>query len=223
MKLSSLLHALKVLVAGVLAAVIIRLLYSSIRWKREGDCEQFKYFPTGFVLTFWHGRMVMMPRLYRQGRKIPPQGIHMLISEHGDGRIIATAVRLLGVRSVAGSSSRGGRRALLELITRGRTGADIGFTPDGPRGPRHVCKGGVVMAALATQSPVYPVTYSVDRKWQLRSWDGMIIPKPFSRGVFIVGEPIFVHEDDSREAVRARIQEVLNEITERADTYWTAS
>jgi lysophospholipid acyltransferase (LPLAT)-like uncharacterized protein len=51
----------------------------------------------------------------------------------------------------------------------------------------------------------------------------MIIPKPFSRGVFIVGEPIFVHEDDSREAVRARIQEVLNEITERADTYWTAS
>jgi lysophospholipid acyltransferase (LPLAT)-like uncharacterized protein len=217
------LNALKVLVAGVLAAAIIRLLYASIRWKREGDYQKFKSFPTGFVLTFWHGRMVMMPRLYRQARKHHPQGAYMLISQHGDGRIIASAVRILGIRSVAGSSSRGGRQALLGLIARGREGADLGFTPDGPRGPRYVCKDGVVMAAQATDLPVYPVTYSVDRKWQLRSWDGMIIPKPFSRGVFIVGEPIYVRDDDEREAATVKIQEVLNEITERADTYWTAA
>lgn len=164
-----------------------------------------------------------MPATYRRawrGRRNTP---YMLISRHGDGRLIALAIRLLGFLSVAGSSSRGGGRALLELIRKARTGADVGFTPDGPRGPRHQCKDGVVLVAQKSGLPVYPFSYGVDRKWQLGSWDGMIIPKPFARGVAVIGEPIFIAEDEERSSARQRIQEALDDVTRRADTYWANS
>lgn len=223
MNLRELASTIKVTVAGFVAAILIKLLYSTIRWKWIVEGGGFGAAPSGGVVTFWHSSIVMAPVLYRRARTSKVKGSCMLISQHGDGRIIATAVRLLGIGSVAGSSSRGGQRALRELIKKGREGYDIGFTPDGPRGPRHVCKDGVVLAAMATQLPVCPIAYSVDRRWQLRSWDGMIIPKPFSRGVVIVGAPIVVSEGDDRESARVRIQEVLDEITERANRHWAAA
>lgn len=177
----------------------------------------------GVIIAFWHGRMLMMPKLYRyyrRGRSAPP---YMLISQHGDGRIIAWAIRLLGIHSVAGSSSRGGLKALLELMRHGRAGSDIGFTPDGPRGPRYEAKEGIVVAAGKTGYVVVPCAYSTSRRWTLRSWDGMIIPKPFSRGVFVAGEPISVVEGDEPEEARLRIQNALNEVTRRADEYWATS
>jgi lysophospholipid acyltransferase (LPLAT)-like uncharacterized protein len=223
MKLSQVLSSVKVYCVGAIAALVIKALYLSVRWTKVQAPNAFQAAHAGAVIAFWHGRIIMMPCLYNAARKAVADGAYMLISQHGDGRIIATAVRLLGIRSVAGSSSRGGRRALLELIRKGKAGFDIGFTPDGPRGPRGECKDGVVLAAQATGQPIYPMSYSADRTWQLRSWDGMIIPKPFSRGVWIIGEPIIVGENDDREAARIRIQDALHEITKQADTYWTAA
>jgi lysophospholipid acyltransferase (LPLAT)-like uncharacterized protein len=67
------------------------------------------------------------------------------------------------------------------------------------------------------------MTYSAQKRWQLRSWDGMIIPKPFSRGVVILGEPIAVGPSEDPESARRRVQEALNGITEQADRYWDAA
>lgn len=170
----------------------------------------------------------MLPRHYRwasaqaaarSGR--PRRRGFMLISQHGDGRIIAWAVKLLGISSIAGSSTRGGRGAVLRLVREARQGADIGITPDGPRGPRQVCKKGVAVIAQQSGLPVYPMTYSVERCWRVRSWDGMIIPKPFTRGVVILGSPLTVPPgDEAAEEGAQRIQKGLNECTERADTFW---
>lgn len=219
----SLSKTLKVFVGGILAAGIIRALTATIRWKRItlGEIERGPSAPP-CIFAFWHGRMLMLPRQYRRVRGRRPMGLHMLISRHGDGRLIALAIQLLGIRSVAGSSSRGGARALLELIRLVQAGADVGVTPDGPRGPRYECKEGVVALAQKTGVPIYPVSYSTEGKWQLRSWDGMIIPKPFSRGVLIVGEPIVVKPEADIEDARQRVQEALHEITERADRHWSA-
>jgi lysophospholipid acyltransferase (LPLAT)-like uncharacterized protein len=112
--------------------------------------------------------------------------------------------------------------AVLDLLKKAEEGSDIGITPDGPKGPRGVCKKGVVILAQKTGLPVYPLTYSTKGRWQLRSWDGMIIPKPFSRGVAIRGEPIFVGRDDDLDGACSKIQDSLNEITLRADTHWDA-
>lgn len=219
---SKILKLFKVYLAGTLAACVIAILSRLVRWSRvvPKDIDQQS---ASLIISFWHGRLIMMPYLYLSLRGARKQPAYMLISQHGDGRIIALACRLLGIRSVAGSSSRGGLRALRELLKLAENGSDIGFTPDGPRGPRYEVKEGVVTAALKSGCAVLPCTYSAEKRWVLRSWDGMIIPKPFSRGVFLVGEPIKINPQDDPEVARLNIQSALNELTQRADKYWDPS
>lgn len=207
-----------------MAAFVIAAISRSIRWQYINNGADGLGDPQGAagIFLFWHGRMLMCPRVYRAFRGSRRASPYMLISQHGDGRLIALAIRLLGIRSVAGSSSRGGARAVREILKLAEAGSDVGFTPDGPRGPRYECKDGVALVAQKTGLPVYPMAYSTERHWQLRSWDGMIIPKPFSRGVAVIGNPIQVAVEDDRESARKRIQEALHEVTQQADEYWTA-
>jgi lysophospholipid acyltransferase (LPLAT)-like uncharacterized protein len=216
---------LRTYILGSLAALVIRVLYATIRWERVNlspDAPRMLASEPQ-IFAFWHGRMLMLPKHYMRLRgRLRTARPYMLISRHGDGRLIAFAIRLLGIHSVAGSSTRGGATAVLELLRKAQEGSDIGVTPDGPKGPREVCKKGVATLAQKSGLAVYPLTYSTNRKWRLRSWDGMIVPKPFSRGIAIRGEPIFVGQDDDLDAVSIRIQDALNEITLRADRYWDA-
>lgn len=223
MGIGNLFKRIRIYTLAGLAAVVIRVLHATVRWQRVGfDDAQLGSPSSGpMILAFWHGRMLMACTPYTQiiARRRKRPG-YMLISRHGDGRLIAAAIRLLGVRSVAGSSSRGGMGAVRELVRYCSAGADIGITPDGPRGPRYVCKNGIVALAQLTGAPIYPFTYSTNRFWQLRSWDGMIIPRPFSRGVAMVGAPILVSKDEDGESARQRIQESLHELTQQADRYF---
>lgn len=218
------LSGLKTVVVGAIAAVLISVIRLTIRWQYVGFPGQ----ATGpdappAVFCFWHGRMLMMMGAYRKLRGRRLTRCYMLISRHGDGRLIAFAVRLLGIYSVAGSSSRGGIAALMELSRRIEEGSDVGFTPDGPRGPRQECKAGVVAIAQRSGAPIVPMSYSTEKKWQLSSWDGMLVPKPFSRGVIILGAPVRVAPDEDQEHARLRVQEALNAITEQADGYWNVA
>jgi hypothetical protein len=215
---------LKTAVLGTLAAVVIRVLYATLRWKRinldpsdpawQGDEQK--------LVAFWHGRMLMLVGNYKRARGRSRRPGYVLISRHGDGRLIAFAIKLLGLDSIAGSSSRGGLQALFELARRAKDGADVGITPDGPRGPKQVCKRGIVALGQRTGLPIYPLTYSAKRRWQLSSWDGMILPKPFSPAVAMLGEPIRVGPDEDLESARKRLEGALNELTERADRYWSS-
>ena len=96
---------------------------------------------------------------------------------------------------MAGSSSRGGAQASQELLSAVQNGQDICITPDGPRGPVRKSKAGVVRIAQRAGLPILPTSYAVSRFWQVKSWDRMVIPKPFSRGVFYVGEELVVKDD----------------------------
>jgi lysophospholipid acyltransferase (LPLAT)-like uncharacterized protein len=210
-----LIKTLQIYVFGSLAAGLIRLLYATIRW--ECVVPEGVAIDSQNIYAFWHGRMLMLPRWYRSRQKRP---LYMLISQHGDGRLIAFAIKLLGIQSVAGSSSRRGVAATLELMRRLDEGASIGITPDGPKGPRQVCKKGVVTLAQQAGIPVQPVSYSIEERWVIPSWDRMIVPRPFSRGVVVFADPIKIAAEEDRNEARVRIQESLNGITEKADAYW---
>jgi lysophospholipid acyltransferase (LPLAT)-like uncharacterized protein len=57
----------------------------------------------------------------------------------------------------------------------------------------------------------------------LGSWDGFVIPLPFSRVVVVYGEPIYVPPGASATTFHAKRQEVeasLRRITETADAYF---
>jgi hypothetical protein len=88
-----------------------------------------------------------------------------------------------------GSSSRGGARALLRAVRALREGRVVGFTPDGPRGPRRVIKPGVLLAAQRGGGVVVPVHAEAHPAWRLASWDTMLIPKPFAKVRIAYGAP----------------------------------
>jgi lysophospholipid acyltransferase (LPLAT)-like uncharacterized protein len=136
------------------------------------------------VVSVWHG--LMLAPIWTQRHR----GIMALASEHGDGEIIARILERLGYAPPArGSSSRGGVRGLLTMVSALRGGRSIAFTPDGPRGPARVPQPGVFVAAHRAGVVIVPMSMHAAHCWHLRSWDRYAIPKPFARVVVTMGEP----------------------------------
>ena len=179
-----------------IGAVVLRLLAAT--WRvREIDGERIRK-PLRerrpFVPVFWHGQMLPLLWWHRH------RGIAILISEHGDGEIIARVARRLGYGLVRGSSSRGAERALLESIRVASSGTAVAFTPDGPRGPVHSFAPGALLVSHRARAPILPIAASASRAWRLRSWDGFMIPKPFARVTVAYGEPEVVEAASARDA-----------------------
>jgi lysophospholipid acyltransferase (LPLAT)-like uncharacterized protein len=142
--------------------------------------------------------------------------MHVLVSRHRDGRFIGTVLRRFRVSVVHGSSSRGGAaglRALLDVLGRGD---QVVITPDGPRGPRRVAAPGVAQLAALSGVPVLPCSAQTSRRWQLRSWDRMVIPRPFGRGVVVCQASITVERARWQEAVPA-IEAAMTLAADQAD------
>ena len=202
-----------------LGAQYIRLVHLTGRWSVvRGDIPR-RYWDKGnpFILCFWHGRLLMIPYCWRGG-----VAIHTLTSRHPDGRLLARTTAHFGIRTVTGSTTRGGVGALKTLVRLLRSGDCIGVTPDGPRGPRMRATDGVVALARLSGAPIIPVTYGTDRRRVLSTWDRFIVALPFGRGVLVWGEPIHVPADagaDDLEAVRRQVEATLNEITADADRW----
>jgi lysophospholipid acyltransferase (LPLAT)-like uncharacterized protein len=148
--------------------------------------------------------------------------MHMLISAHPDGQIIADAVTYFGVHSVAGSTSRGGSAALRTMLKRLRAGDCVGITPDGPRGPAMTASTGIVNLARLARVPILPITYATSRRKILPTWDRFHLPLPFGRGIYLWGEPISAYEEVSeagvepaRRLVETRMVEMVCEAERR--------
>ena len=124
---------------------------------------------------------------YHYGRR----DIHVLISEHADGQMIAEACRHLGFRVVRGSATRGGVEAVRQMVRRSRS-AHLAITPDGPRGPRRQVQPGVVYLAAPTGLPIVPFGIAFERAWRMNSWDRFAVPWPWSGAVCVTAEPIHV-------------------------------
>jgi lysophospholipid acyltransferase (LPLAT)-like uncharacterized protein len=146
------------------------------------------------VMVLWHGEM--LPLLYYHRNR----GIAVLVSEHGDGEIIARILRDFGFRLIRGSTSRGAARALIAVDRELREGVDVGITPDGPRGPRHSVAPGALLAAHRAGAKLIPLAARASAFWQLGSWDRFMIPKPFARITIAYGDPTPVIADSSRAA-----------------------
>jgi lysophospholipid acyltransferase (LPLAT)-like uncharacterized protein len=195
----------------------IRFVYLTNRWTVEGAEHPRRLREAGrpFILAFWHGRLMMIPMAWR--RMAP---IHMLISAHRDGRIIADAVAHFGVHSVAGSTRRGGGAALRAMVRHLAAGDCVGITPDGPSGPAMVASSGIVTVARLARVPIVPVVFATSRRRVLRTWDRMHVALPFGHGVFIWGEPIEIDPDldEARvERERQRIEQRMAEMALLAD------
>jgi lysophospholipid acyltransferase (LPLAT)-like uncharacterized protein len=169
------------------------------------------------ILAFWHGRIFMATYYFRN------QAIVVMISQNRDGEYIARVIQRFGYGVARGSSTRGSYGATLETLRTLKDGRDIGIAMDGPRGPRYVAKSGAAYMARKSGSPVVPFNISVDQKWVMRSWDHFQIPKPFSRAVVLIGNPIYVGQSATEEEIQTiekRIQDSLDDLREQGDRWW---
>lgn len=187
---------LKVFFAASTGALLVRAL--GLTWRMSTRDQAFldavRARGQPVVIVLWHGEL--LPILWHHRH----QGIAVLVSTHADGEIIARIATSLGCRSVRGSSSRGGARALLELVRELGEGHEVAVTPDGPRGPRRHFAAGALVAALRADVPIIAFGARVDRAWRLRSWDRFVIPKPFARVEIVYSEVVPVAARSPREA-----------------------
>lgn len=171
---------------GRIGSVLLRVL--GVTWRRRliGVDD-----PEPAIYMFLHGDILMAAHLHRD------QGHSILISTHRDGEIIAQVAQRLGFDVIRGSSTRGGTRAVLEIL-RGRGGRRIAVTPDGPRGPRGKVEPGLIQLAAKAGWKVYPLGFAVSRAKRAASWDRFAIPYPFARIVCRLGEPLVPPPDPDR-------------------------
>ncbi len=165
-----------------------------------------------FIYAFWHQRQAFFTVTHRG------DAVSILISRSRDGDMIADTIRLCGVASVRGSSTRGASGAVRALMEALGSGLDVGITPDGPKGPAREVKDGVLFLARKLGLPILPITNAQSHKIVLRrAWDRFHIPLPFGRGAVVYGEPLFVGPDDDLAAKAAELKSRLDAITLEAE------
>lgn len=213
-----------IVVAATLGAAFLRFVDVSTRWELRGLFKDAELWKRGkpVLVVFWHGRQLMMSSVYRRsGMLVGSAGMYALISRHRDGRIVGLATKFLGIRTVAGSSTRGGTEAGLELVHKLKEGFDVAMTPDGPRGPEFKVKPGVLRIAQMSGAQLYPAAAASTRAHCFsRSWDHMMLPLPFGKVYAIAGEGLQVPSDATAEDLDTIGQELerrLNLLTKEVD------
>ncbi|MBN1999352.1 lysophospholipid acyltransferase family protein [candidate division KSB1 bacterium] len=172
-----------------------------------------------FIVVLWHGKMLLPMYIHRS------QNISVMVSEHRDGEMIARSVHRIGYTTVRGSSTRGGSKAVRQMVRQLKNGDTCVILPDGPKGPRHKVKMGVVMIAQLAGADIIPLTFSAAKPISLKSWDRFTFWWPFSKLCMVYGKPIRIPrrmEEGQMEEYRRLIENSLNNLQKEADGLFQA-
>jgi lysophospholipid acyltransferase (LPLAT)-like uncharacterized protein len=202
----------------LLGALLLKLLAYTLRVTFEGReaVDDLIAADKRFILSFWHRRLAMMPLAYPFRR--PGRGVAILSSDSKDGERSAATWRHFGIHAVRGTASDDGAKALVRMIQIVKQGWDLGITPDGPRGPRQILKPGVISVARKTGAHIVPVCVAFDRAWKLKTWDELLIPKPFARCTVRFGEPRSLpREGKDDEEHATNLEQQLNQLEHWAE------
>ena len=200
---------------------LIRLMWWTYRFEIRGDGAMRELAAEGkpMVLAFWHADLFMMPwylsRLTQLG-----VGVTYLVSPSMDGEYAVKLLNVIGGRTVRGSATRSGTKAIRGLyrVIVKEEGSPV-VAADGPNGPRRRCKKGAVVLGQLTEAKIVPLAAAPKRAFHLRTWDRLPVPLPFTRIAIEVGEPIEVPKDlteDEVEAHRQDLENHINDLGERA-------
>ncbi|MBN2565209.1 MAG: DUF374 domain-containing protein [Candidatus Eisenbacteria bacterium] len=192
------------------ASLMIRAYAATIRMEREVDPETEALDPAKVLYAFWHGRQFLLVPSFRH------RGIAVMTDLSWAGRIQAGIMTRLGYPVVRGSSRRQAGRALAEMKHVLESGCSAAFAVDGPSGPIHKSKPGIIYLAQKLGYPIVPVATSARPAWSMgRTWCRYLVPAPFSRGFVALGGPI----DKARtgDLTSEQLDEILTRWTARAD------
>jgi lysophospholipid acyltransferase (LPLAT)-like uncharacterized protein len=174
---------------GLLAYLIIRVYTWTFRLRIDGEAEWKERVRQGepVLLVAWHQQFFSAIRHFKTYTSYQPS---LMISRSKDGDLIAGVANRTGWYTARGSSSKGGKAALDEMIDRLKEHHLAAHVVDGPKGPAGRIKAGAIRLAHAASATIVPLYVTADRAWYFRSWDRFFIPKPFARVTIRFGEPI---------------------------------
>jgi len=213
--------------AAWLLGAYLRFALTTTRWTLDGADNLAPFESDGAVVAaFWHECLPLMPALWMHvRRRNPHRHGSVLVSRHRDGRFIGAIMRQFGVQAVFGSAAhvegkppkeRGGAAGLRALRAVLAADQAVIMTPDGPRGPPRQAAPGVAHLAAASGAPVLPTAARLRHYIRVNSWDRMIVPLPFGRGVLVCLPPMTVQ--DSEPATLAAIGAALTAAADRAES-----
>ena len=192
------------------AVFFIRLMKFFMRTKIVDENNSLNPESYPYITVTWHNRLLFFPSLFpRYARKRTAA----MISASRDGQYIANIVRLFGIQTVRGSTSRKAMNAIRESLKYLEQGINVSMTPDGPRGPKYKLSKGPIILASKTGYPVLPIGVNYSSYWSLKSWDNFQIPKPWSQIELIMDKPIKIPPDLNDEEIehwRSIIEDKLN-------------
>ncbi len=204
-------------IVSLLIAAYLRFAYATSRWQVRGWDNIQGQIDAGqpVILCFWHARMIMSMYGWRHTHPL-----NMLSTPHRDGKIAALTYNRLGIKTIWGSTKKGGTGAARAMIKALKSGEIVAITPDGPKGPRQRMQPSAIDIARMSGAKLAPVSAASSNSKILGTWDRLQIPKPFGRGVIWIDAAIDVPRkasEDDFEALRQSVEDRLNAMTQELD------
>jgi lysophospholipid acyltransferase (LPLAT)-like uncharacterized protein len=201
-----------------LAHSLLKIWFGTCRLKiiNEDIHQEVMHGAGSYIGVVWHRAAIFSCYLYG------PSHPMVMFSQSQDGEYLARLAQKFGMIPVRGSSTRGGQRALIQMIRHLRQGNSMCSTVlDGPQGPRYVAKKGLLLLAKETGVPLLPGIWSARRALTLeKTWDKTMIPWPFSEVVVAYGSPLHVPKectDSELEDLRLEVENRLNTLMAEVD------
>ncbi|MCD6586123.1 MAG: lysophospholipid acyltransferase family protein [Desulfobacteraceae bacterium] len=191
----------------------IHMYAATFRLTVENEKEWMNYLKNGgrVLLCVWHQQFFSAIRYFKNYKEFAPG---LMISRSADGDLIAGVASRTGWRPARGSSSKGGKSAMMEVISHLKETGLAAHILDGPRGPIGKVKAGAISIALAADAVIVPFYISADRAWYFNSWDKFFIPKPFARVTLKYDKIIRLQTPNTEsefEALRSQIENTMIE------------
>jgi lysophospholipid acyltransferase (LPLAT)-like uncharacterized protein len=199
-------------------ATVIRLLWASYRYRLHGEEKALELVRRGrpMILTLWHEDVFAMA-WYLAKLTTAGVGVTYLVSPSADGEFAFRVLAVMGARSVRGSATRSGVKAMHGLYRAIVTdGGSPVVLPDGPQGPRHHCKPGSLILARMSGAHILPMACAARRAGRLRTWDRLLVPLPLSRVAVVLGDPYTVPSKGGPEELEEQRRELEDRLDELA-------
>ena len=166
------------------------------------------------MVCVWHGRLVF-PSWYL---RLKTTNVHAIASRHTDAEIMARVLRRWGYGLIRGSTRKGGKAVVQKMADVFKNAGIIAVTNDGPKGPPRIAKAGSTGLALKYNVQIVTITGSATKFWQMKSWDRLMLPKPFGTINLIVSPPLDISEkpDTTDEEVKL-LSDFMNQYQDEAD------